>query len=103
MTLIIRPVITEKSMLAASKGLYTFQVLLGSTKSQVKQVVESTFKVKVLGMNILRRHVPAKSTGSKRLIGNPSKNKYATLRLAKGQTIDLFDLKEDEPRRKEGK
>ena len=82
-------------MRSASTGLYTFEVMLGSTKSQVKQVVESTFKVKVLSMNILRRHVPAKSTGSKRLTGKPSQTKFATLRLAKGQTIDLFDLKED--------
>lgn len=93
-TTIIRPVITEKSMLSASGGLFTFEVRLASTKSQVKQAVESIFKVKVVGMNILRRHVPAKSTGSKRLTGNPGQLKFATLRLAKGQKIDLFDLKD---------
>ena len=98
---IIRPVITEKSMMSASRGLFTFEVLLGSSKSQVKQAVESMFKVKVVGMNILRRHIPAKSTGSKRLKGNASQAKYATLRLAKGQKIDLFDLK-DLPRGKAG-
>lgn len=92
---LIRPVITEKSMRSAQTGLYTFEVLLGASKPQVKQVVESTFKVKVLGLSILRRHVPAKSTGSKRLTGKPSQTKFVTLRLAKGQTIDLFDLKED--------
>lgn len=95
MTNIIRPVITEKSMLSARSGLYTFEVLLGSTKPQVREVVESLFKVKVVDINMLRRHVPAKSTGSKRLTGNSSTSKFAILRLAKGQTIDLFDLKED--------
>ncbi len=92
---IIKPVITEKSMLLASRGLFTFQVEIGATKSQVKQVVETMFKVKVIGVNILRRHVPAKSTGTKRLTGNPSKIKFATLRLVKGQTIDLFDQKNE--------
>jgi large subunit ribosomal protein L23 len=92
---IIKPVITEKSMRSAAQGLYTFQVELGSTKSEVKHVVEDMFKVKVTNINILRRHVPAKSTGSKRLTGNPSQQKYATLKLKKGQSIDLFDLKED--------
>ena len=92
---LIKPVITEKSMMAASTGLYTFQVLLGSTKPQIRTEVEASFKVKVTSVNILRRHVPAKATGSKRLTGNPSKTKFATLRLVKGQTIDLFDLKED--------
>jgi ribosomal protein L23 len=91
---IIRPVITEKSMMAAREGLYTFQVLLGSTKPQIRTEVEAAFKVKVTSVNMLRRHVPAKSTGSKRLTGNPSKTKFATLKLVKGQTIELFDLKE---------
>lgn len=95
MTTLIRPVITEKSMMSASTGLYTFEVLLGATKPQVKIAVETAFNVKVTSVNILRRHVPAKATGSKRLVGNPGQAKYATLRLVKGQTIDLFDLKED--------
>ena len=51
---LLRPVITEKSMMSASRGLFTFEVLLGASKSQVKQAVESLFKVKVVGMNILR-------------------------------------------------
>lgn len=92
---LIKPVITEKSMRAAQTGLYTFEVALSSTKSQVKAEVQVAFKVKVLGVSILRRHVPGKSTGSKRLTGNSSQTKFATLRLAKGQSIDLFDLKEN--------
>ena len=94
MIALIKPVITEKSMISARGGLYTFQVHLGATKPQVRTEVEANFKVKVTSVNILRRHVPAKSTGSKRLTGNASQTKYATLRLVKGQTIDLFDLKE---------
>lgn len=93
--IIIKPVITEKSMLSASRGFYTFQVLLGATKSQVKSAVTSLFNVKVVSINILRRHIPAKSTGSKRLTGNSSQAKYAILRLAKGQKIDLFDQKDE--------
>lgn len=92
---LIKPVITEKSMVAARNGLYTFQVLLGSTKPQVKTAINSAFKVKVTAVNILRRHVPGKATGSKRLTGNPGQTKYATVRLSQGQTIDLFDQKED--------
>jgi large subunit ribosomal protein L23 len=94
MTTIIRPVITEKSMLSAGRGLYTFEVLLGATKSQVKQAINVAFNVRVTSINALRRHVPGKGTGSKRLMGNASQQKYATVRLSKGQSIDLFDLKE---------
>ncbi|MEI8232569.1 MAG: 50S ribosomal protein L23 [bacterium] len=93
-TTLIKPIITEKSMLSASRGLYTFEVLLGSTKSQIKQAINTAFNVHVVSINALRRHVPAKGTGSKRLMGNASQQKFATVRLSKGQSIDLFDLKE---------
>lgn len=92
---LISPVITEKSMRAASVGIYTFNVLLGSTKSQIKQAIEVAFKVKVVAISVLRRHVPGRGTGPKRLMGNSSQLKHATVKLAKGQSIDLFDLKDD--------
>jgi len=92
---LIRPVITEKSMMSASRGQFTFAVLLGSSKHQVKVAVETAFKVNVTGINILRRHVPGKGTGSKRLVGNASQEKFATVTLKKGQSIELFDLKEE--------
>lgn len=97
MTNLIKPVITEKSMISATRGLYTFEVLLGSTKSQVKQEINSLFGVHVRSINALRRHVPAKGTGSKRLMGNSSQQKFATVRLSKGESIDLFDRMEDLP------
>lgn len=92
---LIKPVITEKSMRSASQGLYTFDVLVGSAKSGIKHAIETAFKVKVVDISVLRRHVPGKGTGAKRLMGNSSQVKHATVRLAKGQTIDLFDLKDD--------
>lgn len=94
MTPIIASVITEKSMRSASRGIYTFKVALDSTKSQIKQAIETMFKVNVISLNILRRHVSAKSTGSKRLTGNPSQIKFVSLHLAKGQSIELFDVKD---------
>ncbi|PIR99276.1 50S ribosomal protein L23 [Candidatus Collierbacteria bacterium CG10_big_fil_rev_8_21_14_0_10_44_9] len=100
---LIRPVITEKSMRSSAIGIYTFEVSLHTTKPQIKTEIEATFKVKVVSSNIFRRHVPAKSTGSKRLKGNSSQTKYATLRLKKGQIIDLFDLKESRSQKAGGK
>lgn len=92
---LISPIITEKSMMAASRGQFTFAVLLGSSKHQVKEAVESAFKVHVTSINILRRHVPGKGTGPKRLLGSASQKKLATVTLKKGETIELFDLKEE--------
>lgn len=92
---LIKPVITEKSMRSAQLGLYTFAVQLGDTKSLIKAEINSTFKVNVVGISILRRHIPGRGTGSKRLMGSSSQAKYVVVKLKKGQTIDLFDLKEE--------
>lgn len=92
---LIRPIITEKSMRHAARGVYTFEVLPGANKSQVKQAVQTAFKVTVAAVNISMRHIPAKSTGPKRLSGAEGKAKYATLTLKPGQKIELFDLKEE--------
>jgi large subunit ribosomal protein L23 len=92
---LIKPIITEKSMMAASRGIYTFGVLLTATKSQIKEAVQTAFKVNVTRVNTSLRHVSAKSTGSKRIMGVEGRAKYATVTLKKGQTIELFDLKEE--------
>ncbi len=92
---LIKPVITEKSMRSAMLGLYTFEVMVNDTKSLIKAEVNSTFKVNVTDISILRRHIPGKGTGSKRLMGKSSQSKYAVVKLKKGQTIDLFDIKEE--------
>lgn len=100
---LISPVITEKSMRSASMGIYTFEVSLLTTKTQARVEVEQAFKVNVVSINMVRRHVPGKSTGSKRLTGNAGQRKFARLTLKKGQTIDLFDLKEGSPAKQESK
>ena len=91
---LISPVITEKAMRAATRGSFTFKVSPATSKHQVKQVVEQTFKVHVTKVNIARRHVPASRTGSKRLLGQSSYLKIAVVTLKAGEKIDLFELKE---------
>lgn len=91
---LLSPVITEKSMRAATRGSFTFKVASSATKHQVKQAVEQTFKVHVTQVNITRRHVPAARTGAKRLLGQPNFIKLAVVTLKAGEKIDLFELKD---------
>ena len=44
---LVRPVITEKSMLSSEAGKVTFLVPLSATKDEVKAAVEAIFNVKV--------------------------------------------------------
>lgn len=45
--IIIKPIVTERSMDDMSFGKYTFQVAKKTTKSEVKKAVETIFGVKV--------------------------------------------------------
>lgn len=95
MNILVRPVITEKSMLLASHGVFTFQITLDATKHQVKSAVENTFKVNVTNVSTVRVKKEGKRTGRKRIMSKGTAQKYARVSLKSGQSIDLFDLKEE--------
>lgn len=52
--IIIRPVITEKSMQDITKKKYVFEVAKSATKIDVARAVEELFKVKVEKVNTVR-------------------------------------------------
>lgn len=84
-----RPLITEKNALAQALGKYTFEVSDRANKRQVKQAVETSFKVDVTAVNIMT--VP----GKQRRIGRqqvltPSWKK-AIVTLKPGDKIELFE------------
>ena len=51
--IIIRPIITEKSMLGTAEKKYTFEVAKNAGKIEIAQAVEKLFKVKVAKVNTL--------------------------------------------------
>ena len=51
--IIIRPVITEKSMIGATEKKYTFEVAKTAGKIEIANAVEEIFKVKVAKVNTL--------------------------------------------------
>ena len=48
---VIRPVITEKSMLGAVNKIYTFEVAKSANKIEIAKACEEIFKVKVAKVN----------------------------------------------------
>ncbi|TMD60075.1 MAG: 50S ribosomal protein L23 [Chloroflexi bacterium] len=85
---LVRPVITEKSMLQANEGHYTFEVAPGANKHQVKEAVELAFKVNVLQVRVMK--VPGKMRRVGRKIGKRPDRRKAIVRLAEGQKIERF-------------
>ena len=91
---LLKPIITEKSMLGASRGIFTFEIENSTRKGAVRTLVQDLFKVHVTKVTTKVSHNEAKKTGTRRLSGPTGKSKYATVWLKKGESIALFDLKE---------
>lgn len=86
---IIRPIITEKSMkLQDTDNKVTFEVTKSANKTQVKIAVEEIFNVKVEQVNILNVRPKTKRVG--KYVGQTSAVRKAIVKIAQGQKINLF-------------
>jgi len=81
------PVITEKSAHLADNNVYTFKVDKRANKTQIKQVIEAKFGVKVESVNTLNTKSKAKRVG--RYTGKTKTYKKAIVKLAEGNKIEF--------------
>ena len=90
---IVRPIISEKSMDESGRGKYTFEVNGDASKIQVKAAVEELFKVQVTKVNVLTTKAKEKRRGTKRgrISGWTTPWRKATVTLAAGQKIEFFE------------
>ncbi len=84
---LVRPVITEKSMVSSEAGKVVFMVPLSATKDDVKAAVEAIFNVKVNKVNTIKQFGKVKSFRGHQ--GVRSDFKKAIITLADGQNIDV--------------
>jgi large subunit ribosomal protein L23 len=84
---ILRPIVSEKSYNLIDDGKYTFEVDPRSNKTEIKQAVESIFKVKVSSVNTMNR--VGKERKTRFGIGKRKDTKRAIVTLKSG-TIDIF-------------
>ncbi len=89
-TIILAPIITEKSMYLKEKyNQISFWVDPSANKIEIKKAVEDLFKVKVVDVQTIR--VKGKPKGGFRNPGKTSIRKKAIVRLAEGETIEFFE------------
>lgn len=87
---IIRPIVTENSMLQTSDRKFTFEVLKDANKTEVKKAVEAVFGVKVEKVNTLRVKGKLKRQGKTQ--GYTRSWKKAIVKLtADSKTIEFFE------------
>ena len=94
--IIIRPVVSEKSIDESGRGKYTFAVHKDANKIQIKSAIEELYakeKVTVVAVNVLTTKAKEKRRGTKRgrIVGYTTPWRKAIVTLAPGQKIEFFE------------
>jgi large subunit ribosomal protein L23 len=90
-SVIIRPVVSEKSYGLLDNGVYTFVVDPRATKIEIADAVETIFSVQVAKVNTLNRKGKRKRNRKSQSFGSRPDTKRAIVTLAPGGRIDLFE------------
>lgn len=88
---ILKPVVTEKSMNAMAEKKYTFLVHTEATKNQIKEAVEKMFEgTKVQNVNTMNLDGKKRRRGM--VVGRTAKSKKAIVTLAAdSKDIEIFE------------
>ncbi len=84
-----RPLITEKNTLLQAQGRYAFEVASKANKQQIKQAVETAFKVGVTAVNTMTVPGKQRRVGRRQVLTSPWKKAIVTLKP--GDKIELFE------------
>ena len=88
--IILRPVITEESMMGTAEKKYSFKVAKDATKPEIKEAVEKLFGVKVAKVNTMNCKGHLRRYG--RFEGYTESWKKAVVTLTEdSKTIEFFD------------
>ena len=88
---ILRPVITEKSMAESTEKKYVFEVAPSANKIEIKQAIAEIFGVKVKSVNTVKTKGERKRTGSYPM-GRTAATKKAYVELTEdSKSIEFFE------------
>jgi large subunit ribosomal protein L23 len=90
MSVLVKPVISEKGFAAQEADKYVFHVAPKANKDLVKKEVEKLFKVEVTSVNIIR--IPGKLKRVGKIFGRRNDVKKAIVTVKKGQKIEEFKI-----------
>lgn len=96
MTVILRPLINEKSMGLTKLGFYTFEVTKGATKDQIAKDVADKFKVTVVSVKTLNQTGKTKMQRTKKGYFKESDLRKAIVKVSKNDKITIFEHSQPE-------
>ena len=93
-SIIIRPVVTEKSMGMAEgarrSNKYTFIVRLDANKTEIAHAVQALWNVRVVKVNTMMVRGKERRQSFRHRPGKTAERKKAIVTLAEGQSIDII-------------
>lgn len=92
MSVLKRPIVTEKVAGLNSQGKYAFEVDLKANKIEIKKAVEKLYGVSVKQVNTMRVIGKSKTRSSRGrfVTGKTSTYKKAIVTVAEGEIIDIY-------------
>ena len=87
--IIIKPVVTDKSVDLMQENKYCFKVAKDANKIEIKNAIEEIFKVTVVNVNTVNVHGKMKRMG--RTQGMTASWKKAVVTLREGDSIEVFE------------
>jgi large subunit ribosomal protein L23 len=92
MSVLKRPLVTEKISALNEKGVYGFVVTLTANKVEIKKAIEKTYGVNVESVRTMIYQGKSKSryTKSKVVAGRTAAYKKAIVTVADGEVIDFY-------------
>jgi len=89
---LVRPLISEKTLQLAAKGWYTFFVALLARKEDAARAISAFYKVTVVDIRSARMHGKMRRVGKMMKHVKKPDTKKVMVRLADGQKIDAFEV-----------
>lgn len=102
-TVLIKPLVTEKSMSTVSDGRYTFAVAKTASKTDIKNVLGKQFGVTITSVATSLVKGKTKRVGARRQETTVSSWKKAVVTVKKGEKIALFEPATDDKKDKKEK
>ncbi len=92
MSILIKPILTEKYTAMNEKGKYGFQVDLKANKVEIKKEIEKIYGVSVESIQTMRQIGKNKSRSTRTRVtsGRTSTFKKAIITVAEGEILDFY-------------
>ena len=90
--IILRPIVTEKSIDGLQQRKYTFEVARSANKIEIAKAAEEIFGIKVENVTTINVHPKPKRLGNAQKFGKTSSWKKAVIKATPAsKTIEFFD------------